>query len=188
MSKVAKRAPANCSAFEYWQGPGAGRGCNPFRTIVKAVQIRHSSQNETAACRAQLCRWWSANITYMKPMIKSNSDRESIAWRRSLRLVITKMRAKKPSPAYVTAMVLLNLLTAMVIVEALLDDAVGPTLSSPVLVFAGIRGVLLLLPERTVRVARPAKRRDRSACPETTLFGKPNKNNVQRRSVGPLPC
>jgi hypothetical protein len=36
------------------------------------------------------------------------------------------MRPKRPRPTYVTAMVLLNALTAIVVVEATLDDAVGP--------------------------------------------------------------
>src|SRR5258708_6194659 len=39
------------------------------------------------------------------------------------------MRPKRPRPTYVTAMVLLNALTAIVAVEATLDDAAGPWLT-----------------------------------------------------------
>jgi hypothetical protein len=61
--------------------------------------------------------------------IKSNGNRDTTAWCRSERLVISKMRPKRPRATYVTAMVLLNALTAIVAVEATLDDAVEPWLS-----------------------------------------------------------
>jgi hypothetical protein len=39
------------------------------------------------------------------------------------------MKPKRPIPTYVTAMVLLNVLTAIVVVASTLGDAVGPWLS-----------------------------------------------------------